>query len=40
LFSLSDFNGVRKESKINKLYLLGAFGAIPNISETLEFEEQ
>ncbi|MDR1736612.1 MAG: ATP-binding protein [Oscillospiraceae bacterium] len=29
LYSLSDFNGVRKSSKIQKQYLLGAFGAVP-----------
>lgn len=32
LYSLSDFKGVRKESKILKQYLLGAYGALPYIS--------
>ncbi len=34
LYSLSDFKGVRKDSKILKQYLLGAYGALPNISDS------
>ncbi len=31
LYCLCDFTGVRKDSKILKQYLLGAYGALPNI---------
>lgn len=31
LYSLSDFNGVRKNSDIRKAYLFGRFDAVPNI---------
>lgn len=31
LYSLTDFQGVRKESKLLKQYLLGSFGAIPKL---------
>jgi len=33
LYSLSDFKGVRKESKLLKQYLLGAFGATPKLQD-------
>jgi AAA15 family ATPase/GTPase len=33
LYSLTDFKGVRKESKLLKQYLLGAFGATPKIRD-------
>ena len=33
LYSLADFKGVRKESKLLKQYLLGAFGATPRLQE-------
>jgi len=33
LYSLTDFKGVRKESKLLKQYLLGAFGATPKLQE-------
>jgi hypothetical protein len=33
LYSLSEFKGIRKENKLLKLYLLGAFGAIPKLKE-------
>jgi len=29
LYSLSDFNGIRKDNNLLKRYLLGVFGAIP-----------
>ena len=33
LYCLCDFKGVRKDSKILKQYLLGAYGALPNIKK-------
>jgi len=33
LYSLTDFKGVRKESKLLKQYLLGAFGATPKLKD-------
>ena len=33
LYSLTDFKGVRKESKLLKQYLLGVFGATPKIKD-------
>ena len=33
LYSLTDFKGVRKESKLLKQYLLGAFGATPKLQD-------
>ncbi|MDR2670969.1 MAG: ATP-binding protein, partial [Oscillospiraceae bacterium] len=33
LYSLSDFKGVRKDSKLLKQYLLGAFGAVPKVRD-------
>lgn len=33
LYSLTDFKGVRKESKLLKQYLLGVFGATPKLKE-------
>ena len=33
LYSLSDFKGVRKDSKVLKRYLLGLYGAIPKLKE-------
>jgi AAA15 family ATPase/GTPase len=33
LYSLTDFRGVRKESKLLKQYLLGAFGATPRLQD-------
>jgi AAA15 family ATPase/GTPase len=33
LYSLCEFNGLRKESKLLKMYLLGAFGAVPKLKE-------
>ena len=33
LYALSDFKGVRKESKLLKQYLLGAFGATPKLQD-------
>ena len=33
LYSLNDFKGVRKESKLLKHYLLGAFGATPKFRD-------
>lgn len=33
LYCLSDFKGLRKDSKILKQYLLGAYGALPNIKD-------
>jgi hypothetical protein len=33
LYSLCEFKGVRKDSKILKMYLLGLFGAIPALEE-------
>jgi AAA15 family ATPase/GTPase len=33
LYSLTDFKGVRKESKLLKQYLLGAFGATPRLQD-------
>jgi len=35
LYSLSDFKGVRKESKLLRQYLLGAFGATPKFQDHL-----
>ena len=35
LYCLCDFKGVRKDSKILKQYLLGAYGALPNIKGSL-----
>jgi len=35
LYSLTDFKGVRKESKLLKQYLLGAFGATPQLQDYL-----
>jgi AAA15 family ATPase/GTPase len=35
LYSLTDFKGVRKESKLLKQYLLGVFGATPKLKEYL-----
>ena len=35
LYCLCDFKGVRKDSKILKQYLLGAYGALPNIKKSL-----
>jgi len=40
LYSLSDFKGVRKDSKILKQYLLGAFGATPNLKDFLTFKKK
>lgn len=34
LYSLCDFKGIRKDSKILKQYLLGAYGALPNIKDS------
>ena len=34
LYCLCDFRGVRKDSKILKQYLLGAYGALPNIKNS------
>ena len=34
LYSLCDFRGIRKESKILKQYLLGVYGALPNIKDS------
>jgi len=36
LYSLSEFKGVRKESKFAKEYLLGQFGAIPDVGDFQE----
>jgi len=33
LYSLNDFNGVRKDSKILKQYLLGVYGATPKLED-------
>jgi predicted ATP-dependent endonuclease of OLD family len=33
LYALTDFKGVRKDSKLLKRYLLGAFGAVPKLQE-------
>jgi len=33
LYSLADFKGVKKDSKLLKRYLLGVFGAIPDLQE-------
>jgi AAA15 family ATPase/GTPase len=33
LYSLCEFKGLRKESKLLKMYLLGAFGAVPKLKE-------
>ena len=33
IYSLADFKGVRKESKLLKQYLLGAFGATPKLQD-------
>jgi len=35
LYSLSDFKGIRKESKLLRQYLLGAFGATPKFKDYL-----
>lgn len=35
LYALTDFKGVRKESKLLKQYLLGVFGATPKLQEFL-----
>ena len=35
LYSLTDFRGVRKESKLLKQYLLGVFGATPKLQDYL-----
>jgi len=35
IYSLADFKGVRKESKLLRRYLLGAFGATPKIKDHL-----
>lgn len=34
LYSLCDFRGIRKDSKILKQYLLGVYGALPNIKDS------
>lgn len=34
LYSLCDFKGIRKDSKILKQYLLGVYGALPNIKDS------
>lgn len=34
LYSLCDFKGIRKNSKILKQYLLGVYGALPNIKDS------
>lgn len=34
LYSLCDFRGIRKDSKILKQYLLGMYGALPNIKDS------
>lgn len=34
LYSLCDFKGIRKDSKILKQYLLGVYGALPNIKQS------
>lgn len=34
LYSLCDFKGIRKDSKILKQYLLGMYGALPNIKDS------
>jgi len=36
LYSLAEFKGVRKEAKFAKEYLLGQFGAVPQVGD---FEE-
>lgn len=38
LYALTDFKGVRKESKLLRQYLAGLFGATPNIKEYLTFK--
>ena len=38
LYALTDFKGVRKDSKLLRQYLAGLFGAIPNIKEYLTFK--
>ena len=35
LYALTDFTGIRKDSKLLKRYLIGLFGAVPNIREQL-----
>jgi len=37
LYALTDFKGVRKDSKLLRQYLAGLFGATPNIKEHLTF---
>jgi len=40
LYSLSDFNGVRKETPFDTWYLTGRFGALPSIDESELFFEK
>jgi AAA15 family ATPase/GTPase len=37
LYSLSDFEGISKESKLLKNYLMGTFGAVPKLKDLLNY---
>jgi len=40
LFSISDFNGVRKENSLYNFYKIGKFGAVPNLRDLLDEDNE
>jgi len=40
LFSISDFNGVRKENSLYNFYKIGKFGAVPNLKNPLDEDNE